>query len=256
MDLPDAARDETRRYHRDLFAACAPDPGGWAARPSPHVLRAIDAVHGLRTAVDLGCGDGRHALPLAEAVGPGGRVVAVDLLPDALDRLVARATTAGLAGRIEPLEADLEHLDLGEATADLVLACSALEHVSSPTALDVVLARIARAVSPGGIACLLVLADRREVLPDGTVRPALVELPLAGTEAAAAVDRAFDGWERVEHSAGVQRADETRADEAYVLEGRMLRWTLRRPAPDQPTGTYSTASTRTTDVVAAPPEVA
>jgi SAM-dependent methyltransferase len=231
-DPASAARAETERYHRALYARlpAAGDPAdAWRTRPSPHVLRAVAAVPDLRVAVDLGCGEGRHAVPIALAA-PGARVLGVDLLPEALTALRAHAAAAGVADRVAAVRADLAHLRLGPAGADLVLACSALEHVPTIDAFRTALARCAEAVRAPGVVCLLVLADRREVLADGTERPALIETPLTGTDVQRAVAATFAGWSVVEHSAGPQHAREVRGGEPYTLVGTMLRWTLRRPA--------------------------
>jgi SAM-dependent methyltransferase len=215
---PAAARAETERYHRALYARRpdAADPADtWRTRPSPHVLRAVAAVPDLRVVVDLGCGEGRHAVPVALAA-PGVRVLGVDLLPEALHALRARAAEVGAADRVAAVRADLAHLRLAPGSADLVLACSAL-------------ARCAEAVRAPGVLCLLVLADRREVLDDGTERPALVEVPLTAGDVQQAVAATFTGWSVVEHSTGPQHAREVRGGEPYTLVGTMLRWTLRRP---------------------------
>ncbi len=50
--------------------------------------------------MDFGCGPGFFTLPMAEMVGPEGRVVAVDLQADMLEKLKLRAERADLAGRI------------------------------------------------------------------------------------------------------------------------------------------------------------
>lgn len=52
------------------------------------------------TVVDIGCGMGYFTLGLAKLVGPGGKVVAVDLQEKMLAALESRAEKAGLARRI------------------------------------------------------------------------------------------------------------------------------------------------------------
>jgi ubiquinone/menaquinone biosynthesis C-methylase UbiE len=52
------------------------------------------------TVVDLGCGPGFFTLPLAELVGPEGRVVAVDVQEGMLEIVRTRAEAAGLSSRI------------------------------------------------------------------------------------------------------------------------------------------------------------
>jgi len=73
------------------------------------------------TVIDVGCGPGYFTLPLAETVGPTGRVVAVDLQPAMLEQVRVRAARAGLADRVElhPCAADT----LGDLpVADALLA--------------------------------------------------------------------------------------------------------------------------------------
>lgn len=53
------------------------------------------------TVLDLGCGTGVFTVPLAEMVGQGGRVVAVDLQQAGLDRLTERGERCGVGDRIE-----------------------------------------------------------------------------------------------------------------------------------------------------------
>ena len=53
------------------------------------------------TAVDLGCGPGFFTLEMARMVGPTGQVVAVDLQPEMLARLSAKAAPGGKTSTTE-----------------------------------------------------------------------------------------------------------------------------------------------------------
>lgn len=83
--------------------------------------------------LDLACGTGIVALPAAELVGPGGRVVGVDISQEMLDEAAKKAAAAGLTdargrvafccGNIESLE---EALDLGRLGGSFdAITCSA-----------------------------------------------------------------------------------------------------------------------------------
>ncbi len=54
-----------------------------------------------QTAVDAGCGAGYFTLALAEGVGAGGKVLALDLQARMLEKARRRAASRGLDGRIE-----------------------------------------------------------------------------------------------------------------------------------------------------------
>jgi SAM-dependent methyltransferase len=58
------------------------------------IVELLDVRPGM-TVLDAGCGPGRLTVPLAEAVGPQGRVVALDLQAGMLDRAAERVRAAG-----------------------------------------------------------------------------------------------------------------------------------------------------------------
>jgi ubiquinone/menaquinone biosynthesis C-methylase UbiE len=74
-----------------------------------------------QTAVDVGCGMGHFTLGLARMVGPTGKVIAVDLQPQLLERVRRRAERAGLAGRIRLHRCGPDALGVAEP-ADFVVA--------------------------------------------------------------------------------------------------------------------------------------
>jgi 2-polyprenyl-6-hydroxyphenyl methylase/3-demethylubiquinone-9 3-methyltransferase len=92
--------------------------------------------HG-RTVVDLGCGGGLLALPLAKA---GARVLGVDLARQALQE--ARRQDEG---EFLPLVGDLASVPVATGCADVVLLADVIEHVSDPAAAVKEAARLLRA---------------------------------------------------------------------------------------------------------------
>lgn len=81
---------------------------------NPHVKTGM-------TAVDIGCGMGHFTLGMAKLVGPGGKVIAVDLQEQMLAALGKRARKADLADRIVPHRCRPDLLGV-EGPADFVLA--------------------------------------------------------------------------------------------------------------------------------------
>jgi tellurite methyltransferase len=227
-----AARRETVRYHEELYASTPlGTEGTWLARPHPVVVEAVDLVRdtGPVVAYDLGAGVGRHAVLLASALAPGSRVVAVDLLPSAVDRLRRNCRSAGVGAAVTPVVADLESYAFDAGPAGLVVAFSAIEHVGGVEALRALLARMVAATAPGGVHVLGVLADRREVLADGTVRAAAVEAPLSSTEALGLLDDAYAGWEVLRRTTKPSVVREERDGVTYGLSSTLVHLLARRP---------------------------
>ena len=91
--------------------------------------------------LDLGCGMGYFSLAAARLVGPGGRVLAVDLQQKSLDRLVARAERAGLSDRIEAYRQDATALEV-PGPVDAAFAIWSLHEMGDVGAVAEVLAAL------------------------------------------------------------------------------------------------------------------
>lgn len=93
--------------------------------------------------VDIGCGAGASAAALAEAVAPNGHVLAVDVSPDLVSRARGRLAPYPHA---EVVEADAQHLDLGEGAFDALYSrFGAMFFDHPPTALR----NLHRSLRPG-----------------------------------------------------------------------------------------------------------
>jgi ubiquinone/menaquinone biosynthesis C-methylase UbiE len=97
------------------------------------------------TAVDVGCGMGHFTIGLARIVGPEGKVIAVDLQPQMLERVGRRAERAGLSDRIRLHHAGKASLELS-AQADFVVASWMVHEVPDRAAF---LREVAGLMKPG-----------------------------------------------------------------------------------------------------------
>jgi ubiquinone/menaquinone biosynthesis C-methylase UbiE len=96
-------------------------------------------------ACDVGAGPGYFAIRMARAVGPAGRVHAIDVEPRMLELLARRAGEAGVANVVPHLSTDGEGAP--PEPCDLVLVVNAFHHFrDGPAALR----RLAAALKPGG----------------------------------------------------------------------------------------------------------
>lgn len=86
---------------------------------------ALGPVRPGETVVDLGCGAGADACVAALLVGEAGKVYGVDATPAMVAKARNNAKAAGLL-HIAFDEADMTHLDLPDATADVVISNGAI----------------------------------------------------------------------------------------------------------------------------------
>src|ERR1700733_11021521 len=123
--------------------------------------------------LDLGAGTGTGAIGLA-ARFPDAEAIALDVSPVAVAKIAAKAAAAGLAGRVRPVEADLDAgwPDLG--LLDLTWASASLHHMADPAR---VLRDGLRATRPGGLIAVSEFASQLLFLPDdlGFGRPGFEE---------------------------------------------------------------------------------
>jgi arsenite methyltransferase len=117
--------------------------------------------------LDVGCGAGIDTLLAARLVGPGGRVIGLDMTPAMVERTREHAAIAGF-GWVEVREGLMEAIPLGDSAVDVVVTNGVL---NLSTRKSRALAEMLRVLRPGG---RLALADLvvTEALPEDVLRSA------------------------------------------------------------------------------------
>ncbi|MEJ7597234.1 MAG: class I SAM-dependent methyltransferase [Kofleriaceae bacterium] len=126
--------------------------------------------------LDLACGDGFYTTRIAERLGRGGSVVAVDVDPAYLE--AAREQTRRYTGdaSIELVAASFDGLPFDDATFDFIWCAQSLYSLPDPV---LVLEHLKRVVRPGGLIAVLENDTLHQVfLP----WPVDLELPLRAAE--------------------------------------------------------------------------
>ncbi len=99
------------------------------------------------TVVDYACGPGRYTIPIAESVGPKGKVFAVDIQPVAIETVKKKAAAKGLSN-IQSVLVDSFNTGIAGASADIVLLVDMIHMVADRASL---LREAHRLLKPDGL---------------------------------------------------------------------------------------------------------
>ena len=102
--------------------------------------------------LDMACGDGVYSPWLAERVGSGGRVVAVDMRTEYLELARKQSACSPFSGIIEFLAASIESLPLEDESFDLCWCAQSLYSLPDPVQA---LQHMRRVTRPGGVVAVL-----------------------------------------------------------------------------------------------------
>jgi len=94
------------------------------------VMRALDFRAGERVA-DIGAGSGYFTIPVARAVGPTGKVLAIDLIQELLDYLGRRLELEGLEN-VETKKVEPDDPELPEGGIDTILMVDTWHYIRDP----------------------------------------------------------------------------------------------------------------------------
>lgn len=124
---------------------------------------------------DIGAGSGYFSFRLAEAVGPKGKIFAVDIQDEMLDYIRQKASRTG-ASNVIPVKATATDPHLPAACCDLILLVNTYHELTEPVAL---MKNLRKALKPGGTVAIINWnrhGRRATILPDTII----ADLKLAG----------------------------------------------------------------------------
>jgi len=150
------------RLHQDpqAYVAMLEDPTRDAYQKPDEVLRAL-ALRPGEAVADIGSGSGYFALRLAAAVGPSGRVYAVDVDPEMVRHLNKRLRDAGVDNVRSLLAAPDDPL-LPDASVDRFFICDTWHHIEDQAKYLTLMKKMLR---PGGE--VVMIDFKKETTPMG-----------------------------------------------------------------------------------------
>lgn len=148
--------------------------------------QAIAALKAGETMVDLGSGAGFDCLLAARQVGPGGRVIGVDMTHEMLAKARDNATKAG-AANVEFRLGELEHLPIADGTADVIISNCVINLVPDKAQ---VFREAFRVLKPGGRIAISDVVNIATLPAELAADQALI----CGCVAGAATPRQVEAW--------------------------------------------------------------
>lgn len=199
MDRIATIRSEEKRYHDACYDAYNLfEPGSWLYRPVKTVIDLLAKYEDQEylSILDLGAGIGRNSIPIAQALkNRAGKVVCVDLLESAIDKLHTYSQTYGVEPYIETRLSDIEHFTIRQEEYDMIIAVSSLEHVSSEEVLERKLIEMARGTRLNGSNCIIIGSNIREVqIGSGEALDPMFEVNLTTERMLEILDQQYADW--------------------------------------------------------------
>lgn len=149
-----------RLYSREQLSRIPPGAIGWALGVGNPVAHA--QLRPGETVLDLGSGGGVDTILAAHEVGPTGRAIGIDLLPEMVERATTNARDAGVDGWTEFRLGEMEDIPLEDESVDVVISNGVIN--LSPRKSRV-LAEVLRVLRPGGRFCVADLTVEEDLPP-------------------------------------------------------------------------------------------
>jgi protein-L-isoaspartate O-methyltransferase len=137
---------------REIALVMGHEAAGWLDRPEreeeerPSRLHELLAVKAGQTVADIGAGSGYHSMRLARAVGPTGKVLAVDIQNEMLEIIRSKAKKRKFE-QVRTILGTAEDPRLPAGEVDLILLVDVYHEFSHPYEMT---ERMVRALKPGG----------------------------------------------------------------------------------------------------------
>jgi len=201
MNRIEKIRNEEKIYHDFCYENYKLfEEGSWLFKPVKTVidfLPLFDNSMNLKV-LDLGCGVGRNSIPIAEAIKKqrNGKIVCVDLLDSALNKLKLYSKEFKVEDVIQSVKADIGNYEIKPNEFDYIVAVSSLEHVDSEETFEKVISYMAKGTKNKGINCIIVNSEVEEIDVETSRKlEAQMEINLSTESMMNKLSNIYVGWE-------------------------------------------------------------
>ncbi|MCM3443816.1 class I SAM-dependent methyltransferase [Metabacillus halosaccharovorans] len=200
MSRLDLIRKEEKKYHDFCYENYKLfEEGSWLYKPVKTVMDLLPLFnnHEDIRVLDLGSGVGRNSIPIAQEIkNKNGKVVCIDLLDSALDKLKRYSAEYEVEEIIETRKADIGHYEITKNEYDLIVAVSTLEHVESEDIFDNVIKQMALGTKNNGINCMIINSEVEEIEIESNKKlDAMMEVNLKTVNMINKLNSIYEGWE-------------------------------------------------------------
>jgi SAM-dependent methyltransferase len=194
------AQVESDRFHTDYYQKHDLfQQGTWLEKPNSKVME-LGALLSRRervSALDLGAGVGRNAIPFAKLFAQGAVTIdCVDIIEVAVEKLRANAAAQGVSGAINPILSNVADFHIRPDSYDAIMAMSVLEHAFSADLFESGISRLQAGTKREGFNCLSITTDLKERdCRTGEDLVPLIATPISSKECREVLQRRYKDWE-------------------------------------------------------------
>ncbi|ADU29513.1 class I SAM-dependent methyltransferase [Evansella cellulosilytica] len=233
MSRIDYIRKEEKKYHDFCYENYKLfEEGSWLYKPVKTVIDLLTLFKGKSNlkVLDLGSGVGRNSIPIAQEIkNNNGKVVCVDLLDSALNKLKIYSREYEVDGVIETIKADIGNYNIAKDEYNLIIAVSTLEHVESDDAFENVIQRMALGTKSDGLNCIIVNSEVEEIdINTGENLDVMMEVNMKTSDMINKLRQSYDGWELVNQLVKPLEYKIVRDEKDVLLKTKAITFVVRK----------------------------
>ncbi|NUJ98013.1 class I SAM-dependent methyltransferase [Candidatus Gracilibacteria bacterium] len=226
-------RKYEQEYHDNLYATTKlGEKGSWLSSPISSVINGVNFLNTKNISVlDIGCGVGRHCIPIAKEIqDAGGGVIGIDILALAGEKLEENKKNFGVKKDALFFEKiSIEDYKIEKEQFDYIIAVSSLEHTENIKTLKKVLKKMTYGTKKGGINYIIISVDNTLYNPLKNIfLEPMVEKNLQGSEAKKLLDDYYKDWEIIEYCIKPWQSIQNNTSEMLIQKGNSLRLMCRK----------------------------